>query len=261
MEKEGRKKEGKKKPHTSHAKELIPGVNRVGRSRSAHFSHRWKHIEKAKKAAADKKVDAKKDVKLEKPAQSYVIPAASSDKKAKARPASESKWYAADDAQKPIPSRKHAHRPTVLRKSITPGTVLIILAGRFQGRRVVFLKQLASGLLLVTGPYKYNGVPIRRINQAYVISTSTKVDVSSVDVKNISDAFFAKKAAPEDKKKADFLDAKDKKKNVIPDARKAEQKRVDAAVLIAVNKTPLLKQYLKSRFTLSKGQYPHQLKF
>ena len=65
------------------------------------------------------------------------------------------KFYPADDVvfkKGPTPVRN----PTKLRASITPGTVLVLLAGRFRGKRVVFLKQLSSGLLLVSGYHYMN---------------------------------------------------------------------------------------------------------
>ena len=108
-------------------------------------------------------------------------------------------YYPADDIKSnPVPESKKP-RPTRLRKSIQPGCVLIVLAGRFKGRRVVFLKQLESGLLLVTGPYAVNGVPLRRINQAYVIPTSTKVDIAGVKLEKFNDAYFGKLKAKKEK--------------------------------------------------------------
>ncbi len=153
------------------------------------------------------------------------------------------------------------HQPPRVRKSITPGTVLILLAGRFRGKRVVCLKALESGLLLVTGPYKINGVPLRRVNQAYVIATSTKVDVSGADVASITDEYFARSKEASKEGEEEFFMGDAPKPAVVSDQRKADQLKVDDAILKAVAATPMMEAYLAAQFTLTTGDKPHLMQF
>eukprot|EP00927_Polykrikos_kofoidii_P072148 TRINITY_DN6829_c0_g1_i1.p1 TRINITY_DN6829_c0_g1~~TRINITY_DN6829_c0_g1_i1.p1 ORF type:complete len:181 (-),score=28.45 TRINITY_DN6829_c0_g1_i1:128-670(-) len=147
-----------------------------------------------------------------------------------------------------------------LRASITPGTVLILLAGRFRGRRVVFLNQLESGLLLVTGPFAVNGVPLRRVNQRYCIATSTKVDLKGSDYTSISDKYFAREAKSKQRKDESSFFASGSEKAGMPEERKVEIKKMDEKVVKAIGGGDV-ESYLKSRFSLTANMYPHEMKF
>lgn len=135
------------------------------------------------------------------------------------------------------------------------------MAGRFRGKRVVCLKLLKSGLLLVSGPYKINGVPLRRVNPAYVIATSTKLDVSKVDVKSFEDAYFARSKDAKKEGEDEFFMGDAPKPAVVSDERKADQKKVDTALLKAVAAVPMMEGYLAARFTLTANDKPHLMKF
>lgn len=166
------------------------------------------------------------------------------------------RFYPADDVKKTTTAAP-ARNPTKLRASITPGTILILLAGRFKGKRVVFLKQLPSGLLLVAGPYKVNGVPARRVSQAYVIATSTKVTLpAGLNVDKFDDAFF-KKPDPASKK-SDEMFEQEAAPTLKPEYI-AAQKEMDAALVKALS--PDLSAYLSARFSLHDGDRPHLMKF
>ena len=125
--------------------------------------------------------------------------------------------------------------------------IVILLSGRFRGRRVVYLKTLESGLLLVTGPYKYNGVPLKRVNAAYVIPTETKVNLNGKEAEKINDEFF-KKVDIKREKEADFFEEAATKKSRVTAERTQAQTSVDTAVKAAVDKEPMLKEYLRNRF-------------
>jgi len=157
---------------------------------------------------------------------------------------------------------QHKHK---LRPSITPGTILILLAGKHKGKRVVFLKQLVSGLLLVTGPFHLNGCPLRRINQLYVIATKTSVDVSAVVIpERVNDTYFNRQKLQKPKHaEGEIFDTK-KEEYTVSDERKEDQVSVDKQVLVALRSNPdkkLLMGYLGTMFSLKNHQYPHKMIF
>ncbi|MBA0550723.1 hypothetical protein Golob_021645 [Gossypium lobatum] len=230
----------RKTPVKSRNPDLIRGVGKYSRSKMYHKRGLW--AIKAKNGGVFPRHDPKPKA-----------PAAAAEKPPK--------FYPAEDVKKPL-LNKRKPKPTKLRASITPGTVLILLAGRFMGKRVVFLKQLPSGLLLVTGPFKINGVPLRRVNQSYVIATSTKVDISGVNVEKFDDKYFAKEVDKKKKKsEGEFFEAEKEDKKKLPEDKKEDQKSVDASLIKSIEGVPDLKAYLSARFSLKSGMKPHELVF
>uniref|UniRef100_A0A0K8TPQ7 Large ribosomal subunit protein eL6 n=1 Tax=Tabanus bromius TaxID=304241 RepID=A0A0K8TPQ7_TABBR len=150
------------------------------------------------------------------------------------------------------------------RKSLKPGRVLILLAGRHQGKRVVLLKVLKSGLLLVNGPFCVNACPMRRISQRYVIACQTRINLTGVKLPpHVNDKYFRR---VKDKKKPAEGDifVPQKRKFVPDEQRKADQKLVDEACLKAIKKykdSKFLVKYLKNMFAVHSTQYPHRMKF
>lgn len=259
-------KSGKKAPRAQPINTELKssGVMRLSRGRMFHKRGLW-HIEKWRKQNEKKPEDkrpkkttriVKKDIKGDKNGKTRAV-----------RSQRFPKFYPTEEKPRKLNTNKksfsqHKHK---VRSSITPGTVLILVAGRHAGKRVVFLKQLKSGLLLVTGPFKLNGCPLRRVNQIYTIATSTKLDISKVQVPaNLDDKFFNRIKAKKSKPTEGEIFEKKEEKYSVTEERKKAQVEVDKQVLAAIKANAhksVLASYLKSKFGLSNKQFPHKLKF
>lgn len=153
-----------------------------------------------------------------------------------------------------------------IRKTLKKGKVLILLAGRHKGKRVVLLKALKSGLLLVTGPFALNSCPMRRISQNYVIATKTRVNLKDFKVpKHINDTYFRRQPKKKTSRTTERDIFAEKVEKYVPsEQRKTDQKTVDDAVLKAIKKHKegkVVQRYLKSMFSLRSNQFPHRMQF
>jgi large subunit ribosomal protein L6e len=169
-------------------------------------------------------------------------------------------WYPVSDIKGHFKRKCKIPKKTHISAELVPGQVVILLSGRFRGRRVVFLKKLESGLLLVTGPYKYNGVPLKRVNAAYVLPTNTKLKLDGKVADSVNDKLFLKTLIKREKEEDFFVDEKTKRERITEERKKA-QNDVDTQVKKAVDEVPMMKEYLRNRFALKSGDKPHLMKF
>ena len=117
--------------------------------------------------------------------------------------------------------KKGAHPKVTLRSRLTPGTVVILVAGRqqYKGVRMVFVKLLESGHLLLAGPTSLNGRPLMPVLQNFVIATSTKVPLNKQTTeaaKKITFSMFKKERKQKPKESGIFSDTTAVVRTVFP---------------------------------------------
>merc|ERR1712038_24993 len=121
---------------------LEGGVHRFGRSKMYHKKAVYKFLKKktAKKAAPKKPAFVEKKIGGAKNGGTRMVPT----KKAV------NDYPTVDPEPKGTSKNFFSKHKRSLRSSLAPGAVAILLAGVHKGKRVIVLKQLASGLLLIT---------------------------------------------------------------------------------------------------------------
>ena len=111
------------KPHSARNSLLPGGISRL--SRSAVYKKRALYKRKKVAVKAKKAVTVLTKVKKvggEKNGGERLLPLVK-----------ESRFYPVDDIKKPLKNRKHP-KPAKLRSTLTPGTIVILLAGRHKGK-------------------------------------------------------------------------------------------------------------------------------
>ncbi|KAI6817825.1 hypothetical protein KC340_g15271, partial [Hortaea werneckii] len=103
----------------------------------------------------------------------------------------------------------------------------------------------------------------------YVIATSTNVPIDSIDKSTVEKVgkpeYFARdrKADKKGSEEGFFAqqEGKGAQKKEVSSARAEDQKKVDEGLVKAIKKESLLHEYLKSQWSLRKGDKPHEMVF
>lgn len=139
-----------------------------------------------------------------------------------------------------------ARKPRVGRTDLAKGMVVVVLEGIFASKRVVYLKGLEGNLALCAGPKSINGVPLFKIDERYLLATSTVLDINvnvDIDEENIILTKRDDYTTPMD---AEMTDA---------------EKKIDEEIAKAVKEIKFMKSYLSEPFEIDTTRNFYSLKY
>jgi large subunit ribosomal protein L6e len=125
--------------------------------------------------------------------------------------------------------------------NIKIGSVIILLSSNFQGRKAILLKITKSGLFVISGPYKINGIPLRRVNPRYIIPTHVEIDLNGINTTILSDEYFMALKKSQRSENNNF-------KNRIIMAHNLRQTYIDRCLQKKIDTDLFLNSYLKSNY-------------
>ena len=124
---------------------------------------------------------------------------------------------------------------------IKKGSIVILLSSNLQGKKAIILNTTKLELFVISGMYRLNGIPIRRVNPRYILPTDIQIDIDDINTTIFNDEYFIAL-----KKSKKYLDIK--LKNRIAMSHNLRQTYIDRCLQKKIDTNIFLDAYLKSNY-------------
>lgn len=145
--------------------------------------------------------------------------------------------------------KKFEIKPESPRTDLVKGQIVVVLEGVFASKRVVYLKHLEGEEatdVLCAGPASVNGVPFFKINQRYLLATSTVLDIkadASIDTNNVFKSMIDEYDEPADIEMTE------------------EEKKLNTKIEEAIKAVKYMKAYLADPFSIDTNKSFYSMKY
>ncbi|KAF5141113.1 60s ribosomal protein l6 [Vairimorpha ceranae] len=122
------------------------------------------------------------------------------------------------------------------RTDLECGMIVVVCEGIYESKKVIYLKGLDNNLVLCAGVRDINGVPFFKIDESYLLTTSSKIYI------NLNDITIKEDEVP--------LVTKDKSLEVMDIEYTQKMSNIEKTISDEVSKVEYLRAYLKAPFEI-----------